>query len=227
MAKVPYEMWAGYYQLLLAQAESKPQTLLDVCCGTGKVAQLLTQDGYRITGIDSSSAMIAEAKKRTGNNLEFILADATDFDLGRTFDGAFSFFDSLNYITTVDGLRSAIHCVGKHLQPGATFIFDVNTEYAFTEKMFDQEDRRKRAEIKYSWLGDYNPTTRIIEVDMNFWVGDDEIHEVHVQRAHTSEEIIDALKDGGFNYVRSFDSYTLEPPDNKSDRIHYLTVKGP
>ena len=32
MANVPYEMWAGYYRLLLAQHELAPDYLLDVCC---------------------------------------------------------------------------------------------------------------------------------------------------------------------------------------------------
>src|ERR1035441_4263808 len=37
--------------------------VLDVCCGTGYLAALLTARGYRVTGIDASAEMIAHARQ--------------------------------------------------------------------------------------------------------------------------------------------------------------------
>ena len=37
--------------------------ILDVCCGTGYLAGLLTARGYRVTGIDASAEMIAHARE--------------------------------------------------------------------------------------------------------------------------------------------------------------------
>lgn len=229
MEGVPYDMWAGYFQLLLTQIDAEPEKVLDVCCGTGTVAELLAYSGYEMAGVDLSEGMIEEARRKAegrGLDIDYFVADITTMNLGRKFDAACSFFDSLNYITTLEGLRAGIAKVGEHLEEGGAFIFDVNTEYAFTEHMFDQHDKRASAKINYEWKGKYDRAKKIIEVNMRFWRDGETFSEVHVQRAHSDAEILEALRDGGFGWVRVYDSYTLNEPDPKSDRVHYVAVKS-
>jgi SAM-dependent methyltransferase len=207
----------------LLRVGASPKTLLDVACGTGTVAELLTLVGYHVTGFDLSEPMIHRAREKAAQKnlkIDYLVADATTFDLENTFEGAYSFFDSLNYITTSEGLRAAIERVGLHLPPGATFIFDLNTAYAFEQRMFDQRDLRKKAPVRYQWKGNYDRATRIIEVDMTFWRGEEEFKEVHVQRAHPMEEVRAALADAGFDRVEFFASYSLDLPTRRSDRVH-------
>ncbi|MCU0317292.1 MAG: class I SAM-dependent methyltransferase [Fimbriimonadaceae bacterium] len=227
MANVPYDSWAGYYRLLLSVLELDPDRILDACCGTGTVAELLTVAGYQVSGFDLSAAMIDQARAKAaakGLEIPYWVADATGLDLGQTFEGVYSFFDSFNYITTLEGFRSAVARVAAHLEPGGSFIFDLNTAYAFEAQMFDQRDRRARAKIQYEWQGSYCPESRLIEVNMTFWRDGQEFKEVHRQRAHSDEEVRQALEDGGFTSVRSFDSYTLDKPRKRSDRIHYCAL---
>lgn len=227
MSAVPYRMWAGYYQLLLAQQGISPKRLLDVCCGTGTLAQMFAAEGYEVVGVDLSEPMIVEARAKAlkrGLNIRYEVGDAANFRLETTFEGAYSFFDSLNYITEPKHLREAIVNVAKHIEPGGSFIFDLNTAYAFEERMFDQTDLRKKARIQYDWRGEYDQSTRIIEVHMNFWRDGERFTECHVQRAHTDEEVREFLQLAGFENVRCFDSYTLDPPREKSDRVHYAAI---
>lgn len=227
MSHVPYESWVDYYKLLLVQIDQQPNSFLDVCCGTGTVAELLAREGKWVTGFDLSEDMvtIAQSKvKRIGTNVEFLTADAATFQLGRTFEAAYSFFDSLNYITDPAKLRAAISQVAKHLEPGSSFIFDVNTAYAFEKQMFDQKEARASAPIRYDWRGDYDPATRLIEVHMKFERDGVEFTETHRQRAYTIDELTAFLDEAGFDTVRFFDSYTLNPPRKKSDRLHVVAV---
>jgi len=63
--------------------------ILDVGCGTGRHSIELAKRGYKITGIDISENMIKEAKKACKNksvNVEFIVADATEFSTARLYD---------------------------------------------------------------------------------------------------------------------------------------------
>lgn len=229
MSAIPYEMWYEYYTLLLLSQGVEPKTVLDVCCGTGSVCEILTEHGYLMTGFDLSAAMIESANEKRvqkGLVIDYRVADAANFDFGTKFDAAFSFFDSLNYITSLEGLRNAMQCVANHLPAGASWVFDVNTAYAFEKEMFTQSDVRRNAPIKYDWLGNYDPSTRIIEVDMKFWRGDEELHEVHIQRAHSDEEIREALRDAGFTDVRRYHSYTLDKPRKNSDRVHYACLRA-
>ena len=225
MSQVPYDMWAGYYRLLLARIDHDPESLLDVCCGTGTLSELLSKEGYVVVGVDISEQMIERARVKAvseGLDIEYHVTDIAQMDLGQKFDAAYSFYDSLNYITDPDSLREGIRRVAKHLKDGGSFIFDVNTDYAFEAKMFDQEDLRKKTELKYRWKGDYDSGSRIIKVNMEFWADGEYLTETHVQRAYSDDELKSYLREAGFQHIEVLDSYTLDPPRDRSDRLHYI-----
>jgi len=228
MRHVPYRMWASYYQLLLAQLGVEPQTMLDVCCGTGKLCELLAAEGYKLTGFDIAEPMIHEARRKaktSGLDIRYECMDAAGFELGERFDAAFSFFDSLNYIAEPEKLAKAVRQVGKHLNRSGSFIFDLNTAYAFEKSMFDQQRLHPSAKVRYVWKGDWDAATRLIKVNMRFWVNGREFEETHVQRAYSDAEIRGMLEAAGFSEIRSFNSYTLDPPRANSDRVHYTAIK--
>ena len=230
MRQVPYGMWSGYYRLLLAQLGAAPVTLLDVCCGTGSLAEILAKEGFQVTGFDASAAMIAEAvrkAKESGLEIDYHVADAATLDLGKEFDAAYSFFDSLNYITEPERLRAALRRLAAHVSTGGSFVFDLNTAYAFEKKMFDQEDMRKSSKLRYRWRGDYDPAERLIRVHMDFWHDGAAFNETHTQRAYSDDEIRAYLDEAGFDVARSYESYTLDPPRKTSDRVHYVAVRSP
>jgi SAM-dependent methyltransferase len=229
MHAVPYKMWLQYYESLLSQQRAEPATYLDVCCGTGLIAEMLAEKGAHVVGIDLSTEMIREAQRKAHLkrlDIEYYVADAANINLNRKFDAAYSFFDSFNYIVDPAHLQRAFQCVAKHLNPGGSFIFDLNTAYAYEAKMFDQRDKRMGVKLKYEWKGDYDPVTRLIKVNMTFWYGGKVFHEVHVQRAYTKDQIVAFLNTAGFKDICIYDSYTLDPPRAKSDRIHVTAILG-
>jgi len=229
MRPVPYRMWVSYYLLLLAHQQYTPKTILDVCCGTGTMCELLTHEGFSLSGFDISPAMIEVAREKAYAKklkIRYEVFDAAEADMGETYDAAFSFFDSLNNILEPDRLQIAFSRIYEHLNPGGSFIFDLNTAYAFQQRMFDQTNMRANAKLRYKWVGDYDPKTKIITVDMRFWRDDREFQEVHTQRAYSEEEIRAMLAQAGFEEVRVFNSYTLNPPRYTSDRIHFTALRG-
>lgn len=228
MRSVPYRMWTSYYLLLLAHQNVRPKRVLDVCCGTGTMCELLVDEGMTMSGFDLSAGMIEEARRKAAKKklpIRYEVADARTFDMGEEYEAAFSFFDSLNNILEPEGLFQAFQRVAAHLPSGASWIFDLNTAYAFEEQMFDQQSS-PRAKLKYDWIGSYDKGTRIITVDMKFRRDGEEFHEVHQQRAHPKDEVIEMLVQAGFENIRTFHSYTLNPVRVKSDRIHFTCLKG-
>jgi ubiquinone/menaquinone biosynthesis C-methylase UbiE len=227
MKSVPYRMWVGYYFLLLARQGVHPKTVLDVCCGTGSMTEMLAREGFKMSGLDLSPEMIDVAKAKAAKKklpIDYYVADATTFKLRRRYDAALSFFDSLNNITDPSALQDAFHRVAAHLKPGGSFIFDLNTEYAFVEQMFDQQNMRTK--LRYRWEGHYDPSSKLIEVDMRFWRDETEFREVHVQRAYGDEEIREMLAVAGFEEICGFSSYTLDPIRPRADRVHYTCLKA-
>lgn len=228
MESVPYRMWVGYLLLLFSQQGIHPKEILDVCCGTGTMCELLEDEGFEVAGFDKSCPMIEVAREKARlhlRNIRYECMDAANFEMGSVYDAAFSFFDSLNYITDTGKLATAIKQVSKHLVPGGSFVFDLNTAFAFEAKLFDQKNKTARARVKYDWKGEWDPVERIIKVKMRFWTDDHEYEEEHVQRAHSDEEIRSMLAAAGFGEIKCYDSYTLNPPRAKSDRVHYTAIK--
>jgi SAM-dependent methyltransferase len=221
-------MWVSYYLLLLAHQQFRPKTILDVCCGTGTMCEMLTNEGFETSGVDLSPGMIAEARRKAKRKklaIDYTIGDASEFDLGTKFDASLSFFDSLNNILEPERLEQAFHRVASHLVPGGSWIFDLNTAFAFETDLFDQEYLKSNANLRYKWKGLWNPEEKIIEVQMKFWYRNEEFFELHRQRAYEEAEVREMLKRAGFVNVRTFSSYTLNPPREKSDRIHYIARK--
>lgn len=49
--------------------------------------------------------------------------------------------------------------------------------------------------------------------------------EVHLQRAHREEEIVDILKKLGFARVDSYGDFGMDRPSDQSERIFFTAVK--
>jgi SAM-dependent methyltransferase len=62
--------------------------LLDLACGTGRVALRLAAQGYQVTGVDIVPEMIAHARRKAAEravSVEWVVADARAFQLHRQF----------------------------------------------------------------------------------------------------------------------------------------------
>lgn len=104
--------------------------ILDLCCGTGQLARVLSERGYQVTGIDGSEEMLRFAR---GNapGVQFILDDARNFKLPHCYDGVVCIFDSLNHIMTIRELTSVFRSVYAALKANGLFLFDLNLEAGY------------------------------------------------------------------------------------------------
>jgi ubiquinone/menaquinone biosynthesis C-methylase UbiE len=228
MAGVPYALWVDYLEGILRRLGCRPNTVLDVACGTGNVSELLDRRGYRVVGVDISEEMIRIARsKLTG--VEYHSCDVAELDLGRRFDLAISLFDSLNYIIDTDQLRRGMKRVAEHLVTGGLFIFDVNTVYALSHHFFDQANLALDRQPRYIWRSEYDHSTRICRVDMTFEVTENgetrQFKEVHIQRGHTMEELTQWLIEAGFEVVETYHAYRFRKPSRRSDRVFFVARK--
>ena len=102
--------------------------VLELACGTGRVALPLAQGGLTVTGLDLAPAMLAFAAARAatlGVDVRWVEADMTRFDLGERFDAVLIALNSLLLLHTRDALAGALGCVRAHLAPGGVFALSV------------------------------------------------------------------------------------------------------
>jgi SAM-dependent methyltransferase len=116
-------------RLLLARLPGGA-AVLDVCCGTGQFTEQIRQRGYEVAGVDASEEMVRFARENAPL-VNFAVEDVRDFSLRRTFDAAYSVYESLNHVPDIKGLELAFTRIRSHLKPGAPFLFDLNREEAY------------------------------------------------------------------------------------------------
>jgi SAM-dependent methyltransferase len=104
--------------------------ILDLCCGSGRLVNWLSQQGYSVVGLDGSPRML-EIAQINAPEAVFMLADARDFRLARPCHAVFSTYDSLNHLPTTSDLGAVFRNVRSVLGPGGYFFFDVTTEKGF------------------------------------------------------------------------------------------------
>ena len=107
--------------------------VLDLCCGTGQLAAVLTDKGFATTGVDGSEGMIEIARKNAPD-VAFFVQDARNNSLNRQFSAVFSTFDSLNHVMSLDELEQVFRNVHAVLEDGGHFEFDLNMEEAYVSR---------------------------------------------------------------------------------------------
>jgi SAM-dependent methyltransferase len=134
LASMYDELGTERHDIVVAQLEKLvlqylPQEakILDLCCGTGQIAQRLLKQKYQVTGIDGSEAMLNYARKNAPG-ADFILDDARFFNLPATFHAAISTDVGLNLILTIEELESAFQNVYQALLNNGIFVFDLYLE---------------------------------------------------------------------------------------------------
>lgn len=96
-------------------------TILDLGCGSGEpIARHLVETGRRLTGVDSSAAMIGQCRERFPEQ-EWIEADMRGLALGRRFDGLLA-WDSFFHLRAADQ-RAMFAVFAAHAASGAALMF--------------------------------------------------------------------------------------------------------
>jgi SAM-dependent methyltransferase len=231
MSVVPYRWWVLYVINLWSRFDCRPHRVLDLACGTGNVLKELLEHGYEAEGVDLSEGMLRVARRKLPAGTPLWRQDARFLNLPTApYDACVCLFDSLNYITELDGLRRAFRGVRGHLIEGGTFVFDMNAIRALEKGMFNQSGTGKDASLEYEWESAWEPATRLCAIRMEFRVHDDGgtrvFHETHVQRGYTVAEIRGALHDEGFEVLGFFDAFSTKLPTEKTDRYHVI-VRAP
>lgn len=112
-----------------SQASGGP--ILDLGCGTGRVAIPIAQAGIRVVGLDSSAQMlkVARAKARRlrlgTSTLRFVRGDMRSFSLDIRFPLVIIPFRSFQLLLSVADQCQALAAVKSHLTPGGRLIFSL------------------------------------------------------------------------------------------------------
>jgi SAM-dependent methyltransferase len=102
--------------------------VLELCCGTGRIALPLAEKGWQVTGIDLSESMLEEARKKS-SRVEWIKSDIRNFEIGKKFSLIIFSINSICHLLNIEDVESCFQCVKKHLNTEGIFVIDMFNYY--------------------------------------------------------------------------------------------------
>ena len=124
----------------------KVKKILEVACGTGRLAKYLHDFGYDIIGTDYSEEMLFLARKNAPG-VKFIKQDMRKLTLKQKFDAVICMGRSFSYMVTNQDVDKALKSFNKVLRKKGILIFDnFNAERSI--RYFEKKYKKRTEVIK-------------------------------------------------------------------------------
>ena len=115
----------AFYAHYLALAGDAPKTILDMGCGTGRLAVALAERGHRVTGADPSAGMMSVARNRLGaTRVTWVDSDAKSLALDTRFDLITMTGNVFQVFLQDEEIRATLRNLHRHLAPGGVLAFE-------------------------------------------------------------------------------------------------------
>ena len=242
-AEIDYEAWCGFIEACFDRfLPNRPELVLDLACGTGRMTSLLTARGYDMIGVDGSEEMLSVAYERALSDDDeqelakrpmYLLQDMRRFELYGTVGAVVCCLDSLNYLTGEGDLSECFRCVHNYLDPDGVFLFDVNTPYKFEtvygNNAYILEDVVDGAAVYCGWQNEYDKESRLCGFYLSLFEERDGVYvredEEQHERCYTMEEITAALAENGFALLGVYRDFDFSAPTEDTERWYFAARK--
>jgi SAM-dependent methyltransferase len=210
--------------------------IVDVACGTGVAAIKFAMAGYRVTGVDRSPQMLAQASRRVSKaglqGVALAEADMRDFALDEPADLVTCMYDSLNYLLEEADLLAAFRSAATALRDGGLYIFDMNTVFGLAEGWGSRDFIRWDHDdcfivCRSCW--DYERSINTLTLhgftrQGKHW---ERFTETHVQRGYPVATIQALLERAGLTVLTVCDFFTQDAakPGPKTNRVLVVAQK--
>ncbi len=228
----------SYLHELLALHPVHGQQALDLACGTGTLVGLLADAGWLVTGVDRSTAMLAQASAKLAASPGSERVYLIQADLRRlipalppaAFNLALCTYDSLNYLLTAEDLAACFHGVAATLAPGGLFIADMNTRHFLAHDWGECAIHEQAGYVQIE-RSQFDPANDSNTMLLTGFVGDDQrgyqrFDELHTERAYPPELVNTLLIAAGLSVEGTYDSFTLSRPGPRTQRIFWAARKA-
>jgi len=119
-----YPAEAAAVAALLREEAPHARTILDVACGTGEHARLLTErHGYEVDGLDLEPAFVEIAARKLPAG-RVVRADMAEFELDRRYDVILCLFSAIGYLPSPERTTAALRRFRAHLAPGGLMVVE-------------------------------------------------------------------------------------------------------
>lgn len=225
MEEMDIPSWFSYLKSLSGISSFHSKSILDLGCGTGKMAIYFAKEKAKVTAVDISKQMLKIADKNAYDNkvrLNLIGLDMTKFKTSANFDFVYSACDSLNYLTKEEDLKTVFKNIYSMLKDNSIFTFD----YIPFEGMGLIEKKEVYKSDIYEFLSYRETENNFLKTKVVIKENKEILYEKeHIQMCLNNKRIFQLAKGVGFREIIAYDFLTTNNPTKETDKIQYIFKK--
>ena len=226
-----HKAYAEYVSRVFKKYGSGDESLLlDLGCGTGGLTIALSDMGYDMIGADISSEMLSVASEHAYDaekSILYLLQDMRSFELYGTVDGIVCALDGINYLTEREDVLKCFKLVRNYLNPGALFLFDVNSEYRFKEIFAKRDFFVEDDGVYMGWRNFYSKKTGICDIFLTLFIKSDDGRYVKREETQTEKlwldsELDELIAESGLEKVAVFSGFDMKEAKENDEKRYYV-----
>lgn len=224
-----YKQFAKYYDLFYQKKDyqkevdfisnflSKEDEIIDIGCGTGIHAFLLTKRGFLIEGLDLNQEMLDIAKTRLKTTL--YLQNVLDLQIPKKYDVIISMFAVLNHLKSKGELEKCFINFKKILKPEGKIIIDLHNPQSSGKKI-DVFDKMKRT---MKW--EFNKEKKIETSEIIFEIGNEKYTDNHIFYIFSIDDVKECAEKSGLIVQEIFENYDSNQKGKSSSKNLQFLIK--
>ena len=230
---IDYKAWADFFESCFDKyLDKRPELVLDLACGTGRMTREMAERGYDMIGVDGSMDMLGEAYAGGAEGILYLLQDMRELELYGTVGATLCCLDSLNYLLGEGELEKVFSLVHNYSDPDGLFLFDMNSQYKFENVYADNayilEDTGDDGEAIFcGWQNYYDQNSGICDFYLSVFTEDSDgaytrADEQQRERCYSLSRIENALKESKFELLGVYSGYGFEEINEKTERWYFV-----
>jgi len=179
------------------QAQRTGGPILEVGCGSGRLAIPLARAGFEVVGLDFSEQMLQHARDRVAREppdvrgrITLVRGDMREFDLGRQFGSVFVPNSSIFHVESRYSLSPCFRALFHHTRPGGRTVLDCVAPERMANRQVGEVKTVRRAvnpqtgldTVELSRCVSINWVTQVALIEHTFVEIDDEEEKKHTFR---------------------------------------------
>jgi SAM-dependent methyltransferase len=227
----PVAEWCEFIQATLRRhGIAEGAHILDAGCGTGEYAVQLNAKGYRVSGVDSSTEMIGQARLKAlqrGQDVSFSFENLLNSDITNCYDVVLC-RGVLNDIISDSDRKTVLSNLAKRLYKDGLLFLDVRDwERSMVTKRanpaFFKRTQTERGDLSFKSVTELDSKSHELHITESMTL--ENAHGVRtteckvVMRCWTMDELNRALAQVGFKTVKYYGDYCESVPVGTTDRI--------
>mgnify|MGYP002629167642 CR=1 FL=1 len=206
---------------------SRPNKILELGCGSGRLCHVLAADGAGMTGIDLNLTMLVRARKRPGPSINYLQMDMNRLGLKGPFDTIIIAYNTLNLLQQQDVILSCLRQTASLLRSSGFLLLQL---YIPDQALLNIGDKRlfqfqsfdlpHGGRVIKETLKGYSASKQCITLEERYRVrpmqpgtaNEDLSHTLHLA-ALSHEQWIAILHKAGFIILEQFGGYDFRPYD--------------